>query len=100
MIKVRNTERIYDENNVIDCQIIKPDNFLKFEFLNFNKESIHLKVVGDNENNELENKIRELVDAEPGLSAYAIAQRLCTDELKFNSFKVKISRLFKKMYSR
>jgi len=42
-IKQRNTEQIYDAENVCVCQIHKPTNFLLFEFLNFGKESEHLK---------------------------------------------------------
>ena len=42
-IKQRNTEHIYDSNNVIICHIEKPNNFLQFGFLNFGKEVDHLK---------------------------------------------------------
>ena len=42
-IKERQTEKIYHSENVIICQVIKPRNFLQFEFLNFGKERDHLK---------------------------------------------------------
>jgi RecA-family ATPase len=42
-IKQRNTEQIYDAENVCVCQIDKPLNFLLFEFVNFGKEWEHLK---------------------------------------------------------
>lgn len=43
-IKQRNTEQIYDAENVCVCQIDKPHNFLQFEFVNFGKELDHLKL--------------------------------------------------------
>jgi len=33
------------------------------------------------------------MQTEPTLTAYSIAKRLCKDESKFNSFKVKVSRI-------
>lgn len=92
-IKARNTEIIYDTENVCICHIEKPYNFLQFEFLNFGTEREHLKQITESEKSELENNIKELLQAEPGLTAYAIAKRLCKDESKFNSFKVKIHRI-------
>ena len=97
MIKARNTEIVYDAENVCVCQITKPHNFLQFEFLDFNSESHHLKVVSEKEKEELEGQIAELIQTEPGISAYAIAKKLCKNESKFNSFKVKVIRIHKKM---
>jgi RecA-family ATPase len=37
-IKQRNTEQVYGEANVCLCQIGKPYNFLKYEFVSFGKE--------------------------------------------------------------
>ena len=42
-IKARNTEMKYDTNNVMTCEIVKPSNFLKFEFVNYDSENSHLK---------------------------------------------------------
>jgi len=42
-IKQRNTEQIYDAENVCVCQIDKPHNFLQFEFVIFGTEQEHLK---------------------------------------------------------
>lgn len=92
-IKARNTEIIFDTENVCVCQISKPENFLMFEFLNYGSELEHLKQITETEKSELENSIKELMKAEPPLSAYAIAKRLCQNESKFNSFKVKVSRI-------
>ena len=96
MIKARNTEILYDADNIIECNICKPDNFLKFEFLSFGKESTHLRSQRDSDKEELESKIQQLMLDEPDLSAYAIAKKLCDDETKFNSFKVKVTRIVNK----
>jgi RecA-family ATPase len=96
MIKARNTEIIYDAENVIECHICKPGNFLKFDFLNFGRESSHLKVVSDKDKDELENQILNLMQTEPEISAYAIAKKLCQDESKFPSLKVKVTRIVNK----
>ena len=92
-IKARNTENIYDAENVCVCQIDKPCNFLQVEFLNFGTEREHLKQISESEKSEIENNVKDLLQAEPSLTAYSIAKRLCKDESKFNSFKVKISRI-------
>lgn len=92
-IKARNTEIIFDSENVCICHIEKPDNFLRFEFLNFGTEPEHLKQYSESEKSELEKSIKDLLAAEPPLTAYAIAKRLCKDESRFNSFKVKVSRI-------
>ncbi len=92
-IKARSTEIIYDAENVCVCQIIKPSNFLKFEFLNFGTELEHLRQYSEIEKSEIEKKVKDLLQTEPTMTAYAIAKRLCTDESKFNSFKVKVSRI-------
>ena len=92
-IKARNTEIIYDTENVCICHIEKPYNFLQFEFLNFGTEREHLKQISESEKSEIEKEIKSLLQAEPSLTAYAIAKRLCKDDGKFNSFKVKVSRI-------
>jgi len=99
-IKTRNTENIYDSENVCLCQLEKPHNFLGFEFLDFGSERDHLRTPSDKDKEELERNVKELLDAEAGLSAYAIAKRLCPDDRNFNSFKVKISRVVKKLSNR
>jgi AAA domain-containing protein len=96
-IKQRETESIYDSDNVIVCQTCKPENFLQFEFLNFGTEWEHLKRLTEDEKNELEQKVREIMDAEPEVPVFTIARRLCTDETKFNSFRVKVNRIVNKI---
>lgn len=44
-IKARNTEIIYDSDNVMVYEIVKPTNYLHFEFVDFGTEQEHLKIV-------------------------------------------------------
>ena len=59
-IKQRNTEQIYDAENVCVCQIDKPLNFLLFEFVNLGKESEHLKQHTEKDKENLNEKVSEL----------------------------------------
>lgn len=84
-IKQRNTEQIYDAENVCVCQIDKPFNFLQFEFVNFGIESEHLRQRTDQDNQELIVKIQELkqqgrslreIGAEVGISHMKVSRIL------------------------
>lgn len=97
MIKARNTEIIYDSENVCVCNIVKPTNFLQFKFLDYSSETQHLKVVSEKEKEELENQIVEILNVDSNITAYAIAKRLCKNENNFESFKVKVSRIVKRL---
>lgn len=59
-IKQRNTEQIYDAENVCVCQIDKPLNFLLFEFVNFGKERDHLKQHSEQDKENLIERVTEL----------------------------------------
>uniref|UniRef100_UPI0040473DC6 AAA family ATPase n=1 Tax=Algoriphagus sp. TaxID=1872435 RepID=UPI0040473DC6 len=59
-IKQRNTEQIYDAENVCVCQIDKPSNFLLFEFVNFGREWEHLKQQTEKDKEDLTEKVSEL----------------------------------------
>ncbi len=59
-IKQRNTEQIYDAENVCVCQIEKPLNFLQFEFLKFGKEWEHLKQYTEKDRESTIEKVKEL----------------------------------------
>jgi RecA-family ATPase len=59
-IKARNTEIIYDSENICVCQIRKHNSFLQFEFINYGTESEHLKERTEKDNSELIEKIKEL----------------------------------------
>jgi RecA-family ATPase len=66
-IKQRNTEQIYDAENVCVCQIDKPFNFLQFEFVNFGKEWEHLKQHTEKDKENLNEKVNELKQKERSL---------------------------------
>ncbi len=60
-IKSRNTEIMYDTENVIVCQIEKPENFLKFEKIGFGSEREHLKQFNEKDKQQLENDVLDLM---------------------------------------
>lgn len=73
-IKVRNTEHIYDSENVCLCQISKPDNFLQFEFLNFATERDHLKILTKQDKEQTISKVKKL--SEQGKTQREISREL------------------------
>jgi RecA-family ATPase len=85
-IKSRNTEIIYDAENVYICSIDKPSNFLQFEFVSMSSEQFHLKQRSDQDIAEIEEKVLEL--KAKGKSFREIAK-----ELKISHMKV--SRIIK-----
>jgi len=79
-IKQRNTEQIYDAENVCVCQIDKPVNFLLFEFVNFGKEWEHLKQQTEKDNENLNEKVSEL--KQQGRSLREIGAELGVSHMK------------------
>lgn len=79
-IKQRNTEQIYDAENVCVCQIDKPGNFLLFEFVNFGKEWEHLKQHTERDKESLSGKVSEL--KEQGRSLREIGAELGISHMK------------------
>ncbi len=73
-IKARNTEIIYDTENVAVCQIQKTFNFLSFEFLKFGVEREHLKVLSDKDRESIIESVKEL--SKKGFSQRQIATEL------------------------
>ena len=59
-IKVRSEEMIYHEDNVAVCQLIKNDNFLMFDFLNFGNEIEHLKTLSEGDKADLIQQVKYL----------------------------------------
>lgn len=59
-IKQRNVSFAYDGDNVIVCEICKPDNFLQFRFLSYGYESEHLRQIGDTDRDALIERAKEL----------------------------------------
>jgi len=73
-IKVRETEKKYDSDNVILCQIIKHSNFVEFEFMGFTTEREHLKEVSEKDRDELISLAKEM--SQSGKSQRVIASEL------------------------
>jgi predicted transcriptional regulator len=77
-IKQRNTEHIYDTQNVIICKIENLSNFLQFSFEGFDVELDHLKQFLPSNSNERLNDIMELKNK--GLNNVKIAEILGVSE--------------------
>lgn len=73
-IKQRNVPFKYDSENVIECEICKPDNFLQFRFVGYGRESEHLRQIGEADREELVKQVKEL--NQQGKSQREIAQML------------------------
>jgi len=73
-VKARNTEIIYDSENVAVCQIDKPHNFLQFEFVDYGSEMEHLKHISKEDRETNISKAKEL--AQQGISQRKIAKEL------------------------
>lgn len=80
-IKARNTEILYDSENVILCQISKPTNFLQFEFLDFATERDHLRAPSESDRENLVEQAKEL-------SAKGMTQREISAQLGVSLGKV------------
>lgn len=74
-LKSRNTEIIYDANNIILCSITKPFNYLSFEIIDFDKERNHLTEM-ELEDDSKDIAIIELRKQNKDLSIRKIAQQL------------------------
>lgn len=81
-IKARDTDVVYDSDNVILCEINKPFNFLGFDFVGFGNERDHLIIPSSNEPDQTEMLIMELRSSEPSISKYEIAKRLGINQMK------------------
>lgn len=77
-IKVRECEKKYDAENVINCQIIKHSNFVEFESMGFGDEMEHLREVTDKDKSEVKEQAKEL--SQQGLSNREIARRCSVSE--------------------
>ena len=73
-VKARNTEIIYDTENVVVCQIDKPHNFLQFEFVDYGSEMEHLKHISKEDRETNISKAKEL--SQQGMSQRKIAKEL------------------------
>ena len=77
-IKSRNTEIIYDTENVCLCHLDKPHNFLQFEFLGFGSEQEHLRHFTENDKKQAISEVTEL--KKQGVPNTEIARRYGVSE--------------------
>ncbi len=98
-VKQRYTECVYDTSNVVVCQTTKPGNFLQFELVGYSAEWEHLKnsTEADAGGEELVAQVQAILDAQPGIAVFEIAKRLCPEDSKFSSFRVKVDRIVKRI---
>ena len=77
-IKVRNCEEQYGFNNVLVCEIIKPNSLLKFNFIDYDSEQNHLEnyTVKNQSDQEFQNQIKSLLDTNPDISLREIASKI------------------------
>ena len=59
-LKQRNVSFAYDADNVIVCEIAKPNNFLMFRFVEYGCESEHLRQLTDNDRDNMIERAKEL----------------------------------------
>lgn len=77
-IKQRNTEHLYDSNNIVLCKIENNRNFLGFNFQGFGNENDHLKIYA---NNNPDDRIATIVELrKQGLSNVKIGEKLKISE--------------------
>ncbi|WP_397446910.1 AAA family ATPase [Polaribacter sp. R77954] len=88
-IKQRNTEHIYDSENILLCSITKETNFLRFCFEEFDSEKNHLQTTNNKSSDEINDQIRVLV-AE-GLTNEKIGSRLGYSESGIRSRRKKLN---------
>lgn len=73
-IKERHTDKIYDAENTIICQVHKPFNFLQFEFISFGTEREHLKELSEKDRESNIQRAKEL--SKQGYSQRQIAREV------------------------
>lgn len=83
-IKVRNVAFNYDADNVCVCQLHKPDDFLHFEFLQYGRESDHLKSYSDEDKKDLIRQVKDLY-AE-GHTMQELAERLGVSKMTISRY--------------
>lgn len=83
-IKVRNTDKTYNSENVLVCQVLKDINFVKFEFIEFGSEKEHLKTISNSEKEKMEIEIIEMKKNNPHYSFREIGRKF-----KINHNRVK-----------
>jgi DNA-binding CsgD family transcriptional regulator len=77
-IKARNTEVVYDEDNVCICQIVKHGNKLMMEKLGYGPEEAHLRRLSEEEQLSKASQAKQM--KEEGQSNMEIARMLGVSE--------------------
>jgi len=70
----RSGEMLYDTHNVINCEIVKTNELLTFDFISYSPESDHLREDRENQTNERKGIARQL--SAQGKSLREIAQEM------------------------
>ena len=83
-LKQRNVPFAYDTDNVIVCEIVKPDNFLMFRFVEYGCERDHLRQATDNDRIAMIERAKEL--SAKGKSQRDIATELGVSVGTVNSY--------------
>lgn len=78
-IKQRNCESVFDAENVIVCEVSKPDTFLQFQFLEYGREKDHLRSPEDEQKDRA-----QLIDQAKQLSAEGKSQREVAKQLQIS----------------
>ncbi|SOD88532.1 AAA family ATPase [Spirosoma fluviale] len=81
-IKERSTEKVYGDDNVCVCNIVKHSNFLEFELTGYSEEREHLREWTGKALNELDQQIIEIKQTNPELSNRSIADKLKTNHMR------------------
>ena len=83
-LKQRNVSFAYDADNVIVCEIVKPDNFLMFRFVEYGCESEHLRQLTDNDRDNMIERAKEL--SAKGKTQREISHELCISVGSVNNY--------------
>ncbi|MBS1772175.1 MAG: AAA family ATPase [Bacteroidetes bacterium] len=75
-IKARNTEIVFDSNNVCLCRIEKPNNFLQFCWQGYAKEQEHLRESEERDREWLIEECKRLAEENPDWTQREIAEEL------------------------
>ena len=89
-IKARNTEIIYDIENVCICQIIKISNFLQFEMVSYGREYDHLRQLSKTDKEERITEV--LAHKERGVSNSEIARMYGVSEGAIRKWLKKVNK--------
>jgi hypothetical protein len=84
-IKQRNTQQLYDQDNVCLCRIVKPRSFLKFAFAGYSAEQPHLLVTGKHGYNRATVNRAGLLKKIKDLSAAGLSQKKIAKELQVSA---------------